>query len=296
MEAFLNRIVAFENVTFTKKYGRQWLERCWCAKEREKMLVTDMPCQAWACVMIIGVVVFYCISSNTSRPRLEPGDWLYHRVNRARSANCTLGMACAPLPPCVACTMATGGIKRASKVYNVTFKLKAVDLGRKNLKRLLQDSLVSTTRLLKNVSKRVACRTKRQQQVEEVVVGRSRKKSASFWDGEALFSWIMELHSRNLCMSQRMIRVQARTMSSIPNFTASRGWLERIIKRYFLSLHRKTTVCQRAPADCIPKLVSFVTHPRWMQKQHKYTLENMFATDETACWMGILLRLLLPLL
>ena len=106
---------------------------------------------------------------------------------------------------------------------------------------------------------------------------------------EALFSWIMELRSRNLRVSCCMIRVQARTMSSVSTFKASRGWLEIFMKRYSLSLSLccKTTVCQKAPADCIPKLVSFVTHLRRMQTQHKYTPQNMFAMDETACWMDM---------
>ena len=97
---------------------------------------------------------------------------------------------------------------------------------------------------------------------------------------EALFSWIMELRSRNLRVSRCMIRVQARTMSSVPTFMASRGWLERFMKRYSLSLRRKTTVCQLTA-------LSFVSHLRQMQTQHKYSPENMFAMDETACWMDM---------
>ena len=42
---------------------------------------------------------------------------------------------------------------------------------------------------------------------------------------EALFSWIVELQSRNLCVSHSMIRVQARALSTDDGFKASLAWL-----------------------------------------------------------------------
>ncbi len=70
-------------------------------------------------------------------------------------------------------------------------------------------------------------------------------------------------------------------------FKASRGWLRRFMKRHGLSLRRKTTVCQATPADCIPKLVSFVMHLRQLQSQEGYGVEHMYAMDETASWFDM---------
>ena len=57
--------------------------------------------------------------------------------------------------------------------------------------------------------------------------------------------------------------------------------------RHGLSLRRKTTVCQSAPADCIPKMVSFITHLRSLQRRQKFQHSCIFAMDETACWMDM---------
>ena len=74
---------------------------------------------------------------------------------------------------------------------------------------------------------------------------------------------------------------------STDDFRASLGWLQCFMKWKGLSLRRKTTICQIAPADCIPKLVSFVTYMRSLQMQHKYCHDAMFTMDETACWLDM---------
>ena len=82
-------------------------------------------------------------------------------------------------------------------------------------------------------------------------------------------------------------KAKEQSSSSAPNFKASRGWLQQFMKCKGLSLRRKTTVCQKTPADCIPKLVSFVTHLQILKKRHKYAKKSVFAMDETACWFDM---------
>ena len=77
---------------------------------------------------------------------------------------------------------------------------------------------------------------------------------------ETLLNWILEMRDQNLRVSRRTVQVQAKAFASEEGFKASRGWLEKFLKRNGLSLRCKTTVCQSAPSDGIPKLVSFVTH------------------------------------
>ena len=43
-------------------------------------------------------------------------------------------------------------------------------------------------------------------------------------------------------------------------------------------------MCQCAPTDCIPKMVSYITRLRTLRKHYKYGLHSIFAMDETACW------------
>ena len=194
--------------------------------------------------------------------------------------------------------MATAVVKRAHKAYDVTFKLKAVDFAEKESKEAAARQFgvdPKTIREWCQKKEQLVALKKSGKSKKQRLVGAGRKALDSDLE-EALFSWIMELRSRNLRVSRSMIRVQARTMSSVSTFKASRGWLERFMKRYSLSLRRKTTVCQKAPADCIPKLVSFVTHLRRMQTQHKYTPQNMFAMDEQRAGWTCLLTLQLLLL
>ena len=77
---------------------------------------------------------------------------------------------------------------------------------------------------------------------------------------EALLSWIQDLRSQNLRVhvSRKMIRAQAKEAMTTADFKAIRGWFECFMKWKGLSLHRKTTVCQKTPADCFPKLVSLL--------------------------------------
>jgi hypothetical protein len=86
-------------------------------------------------------------------------------------------------------------------------------------------------------------------------------------------------------VSGRTIKAKAKDLSTVSGFRASNGWLQRFMKRNGLSLRRKITVCQNPPADSIPKLVSYITHLRGLQIKHQYRTADMFAMDETACWM-----------
>ena len=71
---------------------------------------------------------------------------------------------------------------------------------------------------------------------------------------KAVFDWIGVMRASTLCVSRRMIKAKAKDTSTEEGFKASNGWLQRFMMRNGLSLRRKTTVCQRPPADSIPKL------------------------------------------
>ena len=79
--------------------------------------------------------------------------------------------------------------------------------------------------------------------------------------------------SQNLRMSLRMIQAKVKAFSAKDDFWVSQGWLYRFLNRKKLSLQRKTTMCQSAPADCIPKLVSFVTHKTSLAEGKNVTFE-----------------------
>lgn len=80
------------------------------------------------------------------------------------------------------------------------------------------------------------------------------RKSMNESMDEELFQWIVDLRTRHLRVSRRMIWEQAKILGTKAGFQASKRWLQLFMKRKSLSLRRKTTVCQRTPADVIPKL------------------------------------------
>ena len=104
---------------------------------------------------------------------------------------------------------------------------------------------------------------------------------------DMLYGWIVEMHGRNLRVSLKMVQLRAKEFSAKGGFIACHGWLYCFMSRKKPSLRWRTTVCQMALADCIPKLVSFVIHLKCLQMQHEFPCANIFAMDETLCWKDI---------
>lgn len=71
---------------------------------------------------------------------------------------------------------------------------------------------------------------------------------------------------------------------SSENFMARSGWLRGFMKRYGLSLRRKTSIAQKDPDQLIDKLVAFVLHVRRLSMKHPYKAADIIAMDETPVW------------
>ena len=81
-------------------------------------------------------------------------------------------------------------------------------------------------------------------------------------------------------------QTKAKTLGK-DGFKASIGWLRLFMRRKGLSLRRKTTVSQCTPSDVFPKLVSYVRYLCSLQVHHNFSHGNIYAMDETACWMDM---------
>uniref|UniRef100_A0A1X7UMU3 HTH CENPB-type domain-containing protein n=1 Tax=Amphimedon queenslandica TaxID=400682 RepID=A0A1X7UMU3_AMPQE len=179
--------------------------------------------------------------------------------------------------------------KETHRSFDVSFKLRVVEMAEKSNK--------SKAARIYNVDVRRVrewCQQK-SELLEKNKCGQSTSKrlggggrKALYPDmEEVLLDWIVDVRSKHLRVSRQMIVDRAKGLSrdSAPEFKASRGWLGRFMKRKGLSLRRKTTVCQTVPADCIPKLISFILHIRKLQQLHQFRPGDIFAMDETACWL-----------
>ena len=142
------------------------------------------------------------------------------------------------------------------KCYDVSFKLRAVEVAESKSKEAAsREYNVDSKRIrewcsqkeqLLSLKKKGKSRSKR-------LNGGGRKPMDESME-EELFQWIVDLRTRHLRVSRRMIREQAKILGTKAGFRASKGWLQLFMRRKSLSLRRKTTVCQRTPADIIHKL------------------------------------------
>lgn len=82
----------------------------------------------------------------------------------------------------------------------------------------------------------------------------------------------MELCSGHIRVSQWMIRMQARMLSSEEDFKASLGWLSRFMKRYSLSLSAVSQLSARLcqVIACQSCMVSFILHLGSLLLHHQY--------------------------
>ena len=71
---------------------------------------------------------------------------------------------------------------------------------------------------------------------------------------------------------------------STEDFKANVGWLRHFMKRYGLSLRRKTSMAQKDPDQVIDKLVAFVLRVRRIATKHPFKASEM---DETPIWADI---------
>ena len=92
---------------------------------------------------------------------------------------------------------------------------------------------------------------------------------------EEVLMWIMDRRSAMLRVSRKLIMKKAKIIHDEStddpavkdSFVASRGWLEKFMKRNGLSLRRRTTTAQKNPSSMVDKLVMYVLQCRRLQKK-----------------------------
>ena len=179
--------------------------------------------------------------------------------------------------------------------YTASFKLKVIV----HAKRV---SISSAARQF-NVDRRMAARgVKNRDQIKAQTTEKhgTEKKRLSGGGRKPLseelesltLEWVLNRRLKGLRVSRKLIRKKAlllfKEMGDESDFVGSKGWCEKFMKRNGLSLRRKTTVCQKDPEMVIAKLVAYVLRIRRLRLQHNYTMNNIYAMDETPIWCDMI--------
>lgn len=100
-----------------------------------------------------------------------------------------------------------------------------------------------------------------------------------------LAKFIEEQRSRGHAVSTEMAQMEALKLArelNIPReFRASRGWLQRFMRRHGFSMRRRTTMCQRLPEAYEEKLLNFQRYVIALRKEHSYLLSQVGNADQT---------------
>ena len=109
-------------------------------------------------------------------------------------------------------------------------------------------------------------------------------------------NWTIEAHEKKLSGSRHLIHLKAMEIATglvqsedleVDAFSASEGWLDKFMHHYKLSFRATTTTWQKASADYATKLVDFVLFICQIRKGSQYSLDRIYACDETAVWLDI---------
>lgn len=107
-----------------------------------------------------------------------------------------------------------------------------------------------------------------------------------------LCAFVNLLRSKANPVTAEVLQVKARELArdkGVPrgSFKASRGWIERFMRRKNFSLRRRTTISQKLPADYEHKLVEFQRHVIKLRKQKEYPFGQIGNADETPVYFDM---------
>ena len=113
--------------------------------------------------------------------------------------------------------------------------------------------------------------------------GGGRKLSIGNEKDEEIAQWILEQRDLHIPVSRQAVQDYAARVckESNPEFTASRGWLEKFLRRHSLSLRACTSMAQKLPGDLEQKVDSFTKYVKELRIEDEFDDEFIINMDET---------------
>ena len=115
---------------------------------------------------------------------------------------------------------------------------------------------------------------------------------------DLLYNWIIEQRKKGLAVNYISVRLQMYKILKEPaiqelypvgeyEFQGNPSWINSFMKRYDLSLRRKTKISQQLPEDTEEKLEEFRRFIIRLRTQYNYDLNSIFNMDETPVWFDM---------
>ena len=128
---------------------------------------------------------------------------------------------------------------------------------------------------------------------KKTLAGAGRKPFNELVENKVV-EWIYDRREKHLSVSRVLIMKKAKAIyDELPDsqksesFVASRGWLEKFMRRHRPSLRRRTSIGQKDPQQLINRLMSYVIHARRMQMRCNFKASQIYAMDETSVWQDM---------
>ena len=106
---------------------------------------------------------------------------------------------------------------------------------------------------------------------------------------EEVYKWIVDRRNSYRNVTRKAIQQQAlkffEQSGSSQSFVASNGWCDNFMKRFNLSVRRKTHQSQRLPQEVVPKVIAFLKYVRKYYATHEVLPEQCTAMDETCVFL-----------
>lgn len=105
----------------------------------------------------------------------------------------------------------------------------------------------------------------------------------------SVLSFFTEHRSKGFPVSRKALMLKAKEVANNNGicFKGSRGWCEKFMKRESLSIRRRTTVCQKMPADFAEKISEYQTYVKKLHNKNNYELSQIGNADETPIFLDM---------
>jgi len=109
---------------------------------------------------------------------------------------------------------------------------------------------------------------------------------------ESVVNYVKDRRRQALPVTYDMMRFEANRLARSKNipgtqFEASMGWVKRLMRRYGLSLQRRTAVCQKLPPEFELQLMNFQKYIIELRKAENYLLAQIGNADETPVYLDM---------